>query len=246
MKKLIAILIILLLAVPVWAAEDKDKDSGKCPKTLMQKDCFSCHIAGNFKVKETAPDAHLVYPVFGMRIADDGPYGKIGYYHLKDIDASYIKSFFDYLDLKGIKKAVIDIHSPGGPLFDGQRIIGLIRDWQKNGGTVTTKVYSMAFSAGFLVFVSGDVRLVDEYAELMWHEIQSYSGFGFTISTPSDKEQEGKIMRHLQDVLHEYLSTRCKLSKEEIDRRVSKRQEWWMSGKKAVEFGFADGFIAGK
>jgi len=237
MKKLIAILIILFLAVPVWAAE-KEKESTKCPKTLMQKDCFSCHIAGDFRVKETAPDAHLVYPIFGMRIADG-----MGYYQLTDIDAGKVKSFFEYLALKGIKQAVIDIHSPGGPLFEGQRIIGLIRDWQKQGGTVTTKAHAMAFSAGFLVFISGDIRLVDEFAELMWHEILSYSGFGFTISTPSDKEQEGKIMRHLQDVLHRYLSTRCKLSKEEIDQKVSKRQEWWMSGKQAVEFGFADGFI---
>ncbi|MFH2076330.1 MAG: ATP-dependent Clp protease proteolytic subunit [Pseudomonadota bacterium] len=241
MKKLIAILIILLLAVPVWAAEDKDKDSGKCPKTLMQKDCFSCHIAGNFRVKETAPDAHLVYPVANMKILDG-----VGYYFMTYVDSDFIKSFFSYLDLHKVRKAIIEIHSSGGPLFEGQRIVGLIRDWQSSGGKVTTKLYAKGFSAGFLVFISGDVRLVDEYGELMWHEIQSFEGFGFKVETPSDKEDAAKVLRHLQDVLHEYLATRGKLTKEEIDQKVSKRQEWWMSGKQAVEYGLADGFIAGK
>jgi len=199
-------------------------------------------MSGNkFTLKETPADNHLVYPVSGMKIIGD-----TGYYLLTDITAGYVEAFFAYLKSKAIKKAVIDIHSPGGALFDGQKIVGLIREWQKSGGTVTTKVYSMAFSAGFLVFAAGDRRLVDPFAELMWHEIQSYSGFGMTISTPSDKEDAARIMRHLQDVLHEYLATRGKLTKKEVDQKVSKRQEWWMSGKKAVEFGFADGFIAGK
>jgi len=46
----------------------------------------------------------------------------------------------------------------------------------------------------------------------------------------------------LQDVRNTYLATRGKLSKAEIDARVAKK-EWWMSGKEAVELGFADGFI---
>ena len=238
MKKLLTILIVLLLSVPVWAEEDKDKDSGKCPKTLMQKDCFTCHVAGDFRVKETAPDAHLVYPVANMKLLDG-----VGYFFMTYVDSDFIKSFFSYLDLHKVRKAIIEIHSSGGPLFEGQRIVGLIRDWQSSGGKVTTKLYAKGFSAGFLVFISGDVRLVDRYGELMWHEIQSSSGFGFTVTTPSGTEQEGKILRHLQDVLHEYLAARCNLTKEEIDQKVNRRQEWWMSGKMAVEYGFADGFI---
>ena len=237
MKKLLTILIILLLAVPVWATE-KEKESTKCPKTLMQKDCFTCHVAGDFRVKETAPDAHLVYPVVNMKLLDG-----VGYYFMTHVDSDLIKSFFSYLDLHKVKKAIIEIHSSGGPLFEGQRIAGLIRDWQGSGGKVTTKLYAKGFSAGFLVFVAGDVRLIDKYGELMWHEIQSFEGFGFKVETPSDKEDAAKVLRHLQDVLHEYLATRCKFSKEQIDKKVSKRQEWWMSGKQAVEFGFADEFI---
>ncbi|MFH2073976.1 MAG: ATP-dependent Clp protease proteolytic subunit [Pseudomonadota bacterium] len=238
-KVLAALLIVIVTALPAWA-EDEKKVESKCPKTLLVENCLSCHVVsgGKFVLRETAPDAHLAYPISKMRIADG-----TGYYRLEIIDSDLVKSFFDYLDLHKIKKAEIEVHSPGGPLFEGQRIVGLIRGWQAKGGAVKTVLHAKAFSGGFFVFVAGSPRLVDEHAELMWHEIQSYEGFGFKISTPSDKEDDARIFRHLQDVLHEYLATRCKLTKEEIDAKVNKRQEWWMSGKQAVGYGFADGFI---
>jgi len=234
-----AMIVVLFLALPVWA-EEKKKIEAQCPKTLLIENCLNCHVVsdGKFVLRETAPDAHLTYPVSYMKILDG-----VGYYRLTAIDSDYVKSLFDYLDLHGIKKAEIEVHSPGGPLFEGQRIVGLIRGWQAKGGTVKTILHAKAFSGGFFVFVAGSPRLVDEHAELMWHEIQSYEGFGFKVSTPSDKEDDARIFRHLQDVLHEYLATRCKLTKQEIDAKVNKRQEWWMSGKQAVEFGLADGFI---
>ena len=42
--------------------------------------------------------------------------------------------------------------------------------------------------------------------------------------------------------LNDYLATRGKLTKQEIDAKIA-RKEFWMSGKEAVEFGFADEFI---
>jgi len=46
----------------------------------------------------------------------------------------------------------------------------------------------------------------------------------------------------LQDIRNDYLATRGKLTKQEIDAKIA-RKEFWMSGKEAVEFGFADEFI---
>ena len=42
--------------------------------------------------------------------------------------------------------------------------------------------------------------------------------------------------------LNDYLATRGKLTKQEIDAKIA-RKEFWMSGKEAVELGFADEFI---
>lgn len=229
---------VLLFCFPAWAQDETEKiQIISCPETTMQRDCLKCHVAGDFRVRETAPDADLVYPNDSVKIIDG-----IGHFYLTEIDSKSVKQFFDYLNLHGIKRAVIEIHSPGGALFDAQRIVGLIRSWQKNGGHVTMKLYGAAFSAGFYVFTAGDVRLVDEYADLMWHEIQSFEGFGFKVTTPSDKEEAAKILRHLQDVRNAYLATRGKLSKEEIDGKISKK-EFWMSGTEAVKLGFATGFM---
>ena len=72
--------------------------------------------------------------------------------------------------------------------------------------------------------------------------IQTFSGFGFKIETPSDKEEAARVLRHLQNIRNDYLATRGKLTKQEIDAKIA-RKEFWMSGKEAVEFGFADEFI---
>lgn len=245
MKKLLAILIIVFAASLTWAGEaDRMFPAAKCPKTTMISDCLKCHIVGNFKVRETLPDAHLTYPVKSMRLIVENN-NLVGCFLLTDIDSVGIDEFFNYLWLHEINKAVIEIHSPGGALFDAQRIVGIFRYWQSKGMKIETRLFGAAFSAGFYVFVAGDVRLVDEYADLMWHEIQSFSGFGLKIETPSDREEAAKILRHLQDVRNAYLATRGKLSKEEIDKKVSK-QEFWMSGADAVKYGFADRFISGK
>lgn len=255
MKKIALFLTIMFLAVPLWAAEDgKEVESviiSKCPivksrvKTATVSDCLKCHTAGRtYDLIETAPDAGRVYPFLGMRVITEGKTQK-GYYLLQGVLSYEVSKFFDYLDNHNITRAVIEIHSPGGSLFDAQRIVSLIQHWQSKGGKVETRLYGAAFSAGFYIFVSGDNRLVSESADLMWHEIQSFSGFGFKVDTPSDKEEAARILRHLQDVRHKYLATRGKLTKEQIDQRVFKK-EWWMSGPDAVELGFADGLITGK
>ena len=228
---------------PETTREDKAQFV-KCPETTMQRECLTCHIAGKmpgaktrFPVKEAAPDVWRVYPTPSMQIIEDE-----GYFFLTDIDSEAIKKFFNYLAQHQIKKAVIEMHSPGGALFDAQRIIGLMRYWQSQGIRIETRLFGAAFSAGFYIFTAGDVRLVDEYADLMWHEIQTFSGFGFQIETPSDKEEAARVLRHLQDIRNDYLATRGKLTKQEIDAKIA-RKEFWMSGKEAVEFGFADEFI---
>ena len=239
MKKLLTAIILVFLLSPAWAQE-KDEigfQPTQCPKTTMQRDCLKCHIIGDFRVIETAPDADLVYPNKSMQVID-----RVGHYYLTDIDSKGIEEFFSYLSRHKIKKAMIEIHSPGGALFDAQRIVNMIQYWQQRGGSVETRIYGMAFSAGFYIFVSGDHRLVSPNADLMWHEIQSFEGFGLKMTTPSDKEEAARILRHLQDVRHKYLATRGKLTKAEIDSQVAKK-EWWMTGSDAIKFGFADGLL---
>ena len=47
-------------------------------------------------------------------------------------------------------------------------------------------------------------------------------------------------MRHIQDTIQGWVAERCKLTKEELDDRVHKK-DFWCNGTEAVnEYGFAD------
>lgn len=219
----------------------KPKKEAICPITRMGDSCLSCHVRGNFRVRETAPDASLDYPVSSMKVLDCGKPDTKGYYLLTDVNDAAMYLFFRYLDEHGIIHAIIEIHSPGGSLMGAQRIIGLIESWKRKGGIVETHLYGIAASAGFQIFVAGTPgrRLACPSALLMWHELLSFEMFG-KVSTPSDKEEEARVLRFLQDTRNEWLAQHCKLTKKELDEKIRKR-EFWMTGEQAIEYGFADG-----
>jgi ATP-dependent protease ClpP protease subunit len=74
----------------------------------------------------------------------------------------------------------------------------------------------------------------------MWHELQTLEIFN--LSTPSNKEDEARVLRHLQDTANSWLAEVSNLSKEEVDELV-RYKELWVTGPEAVQYGFADGFI---
>lgn len=245
MKTLIAILTVLLFTVSGWAMEmPADKKApevkGKCPKTQVVgdvSDCLKCHVEGNFAVKETKRNADRKMP-YGMDVLSDGN-GEYGYMLLMDIKADPVKEFLDYLEHHKIKRAVIEIYSPGGSLFGAWRIIGLMNMAKTGGMIIETRCNGFAASAGFLIFISGSMghRTINPYCAMMWHELISFKML--SIDTPSSSEDEAKILRQLQNTGNAYIATRSNLSKEELDEKV-KRKEFWMNGKEAFDFGFAD------
>uniref|UniRef100_A0A6M3JH49 Putative protease n=1 Tax=viral metagenome TaxID=1070528 RepID=A0A6M3JH49_9ZZZZ len=244
-------MVLLMGYSPVWAQEEvSSKDQKKaakafeCPYSHIsdQDKCFKCHgIGKEFKViKETPEDAWRDYPSCHVRVIDG-----IGYYDLNGeighgITGGLIQGFFRYLLKHEIKTAVIEIQSPGGSLFEGWRVKGYIEAAQAQGIKVETRVYSFAASAGFLIFMAGDTRTVAPTAELMWHELMTFSMF--SLDTPSDKEDAARILRHLQDSANNWISERSGQDKDKLDAKIRKK-ELWVNGKEAVDMGFATGFI---
>ena len=255
MKKLIAILTVLLFvgllfAGSPWAMEmpkeEKTAVKGKCPKTQVVgdvNDCMRCHVEGSFAVKETKPDATNTYPNRATKIFQ----GKepFGYYVLDEILPDPLKEYLDYLEWKGIKKAVIELYSPGGSLFGAWRIVGIMNMAKSKGMIIETRCHGFAASAGFLIFISGSMghRSISPQSSIMWHELLSFKFL--SIDTPSSSEDEARILRSLQDTANEYISSRCNLTKEELDEKVRKK-ELWMNGKQAYEDGFADKLFSTK
>jgi len=253
MKKLFLIVIALALVVGVsYAASGPPEprppavinndppqlEKNNCPKTRMSMNCTSCHTVPDFKLKETNPENKYEYPLGGIRILGD-----TAYYVIENIHANQVQTFFDYVAWhKEVKTIVLDIFSPGGSLFHGYKIVGMMQDMKARGYIIETRCYGFGASAGFLIFTSGSKghRFISRIAQGMWHEIITFEMF--KVSGPSDKEDEARVLRHLQDGANEWLSSVSNLTKAEIDLLIRK-QEFWMNGAQAVKFGFADGFL---
>ena len=219
---------------------DKKKES-VCPYTLMQDNCMTCHIK-DWRLKEVKWDAVLDYPsgLKFYKIESEAP--SLAYYQLNKVNSNAFKTVLDYLDVHNIHYLIVDVQSWGGGAMEMWRIVGHIIQWKAEGNIIETQVNGAAISAGFVIFASGSKghRLVNPSAELMWHEAQMLEWP--EITTPTDTEKKAAIYRHFQDNCHIYLATVCNLTKEEIDKKV-RDLEWWMNGRDALKYGFADGLV---
>jgi len=251
MKKLLVILGILIvgtsLTVPFLVAEEPKEPAYKpfeCPKTHISKQekCMECHVTPSFKVKESLPCEAFQFPNTRTSITSNGSQ-KIGRFFLDDIADKQFRDALNYFYHHGIKRIIVEIHSPGGSLFDAWRIKGMVDEATANGILVETRIYGLAASAGFLIFCSGAERVATPTAEGMWHEL--ITGEFIAIKTPADKEDEAKILRHLQDVANNFIASKSKVPKETLDAKIRKK-EFWISGQEAFEMGFATRLIGGK
>ena len=211
-----------------------------CPKTLMKDSCMDCHVTPDMSIKEKKPDANREFPYQAtMHVIDEG---KTAVLFLTKITSGQVDAFFQYVAWHPeINKCIIEIMSPGGSLFEAWRIIGLIDVWKSRGMIIETRVHGMAFSAGFVIFVSGTKghRLASPTSELMWHELYTFAMF--KISRPSDTMDEAIVLRHLQDTASKFLADRSKLSAKEWDAKVHKK-EFWCNGEQAKKYGLSDGY----
>jgi len=247
MKKYIVILtsIVVLFATVGFAEEDKEKkETAICPKTKMDNGCLDCHVAPDFKLKEQKPDAHLVYPTnFHFLNYPENPEGSFSIGGIGANLPDQIEEIIIYLKRHKVSKLILDVHSAGGSVFDAWKVKGLLTEFENGGGIVETRLRGMALSAGFIIFCAGTKghRYATPEAELMLHEIGLYKGGLFYIEkvTPSSAEEEARILRHLQQTICDWLSTRGKLSSKELFEKARQR-EFWMNGKEAFEYGFVD------
>lgn len=242
--------ILLSDPIPTTIAEEKGtpQQIPHCPTTLISDNtkCLMCHVmSGNkFVVKKFPSDSHIVYPDNTKIIEANGKkeglyvmYGEIGPQEYDNL----FKAFNFYHEYN-ISKVTIEIYSYGGDLFSAWRIKGLSEEWVAQGGKLNTKVYGGAISAAAILFAIGQERIIHAQAEIMFHELWSFKFFD--VSTPSDKEDEARVLRHLQDNITSWLATRCNKTKNELDELMKKR-EYWLNGKEAFEIGLATKLING-
>jgi ATP-dependent protease ClpP protease subunit len=68
-------------------------------------------------------------------------------------------------------------------------------------------------------------------------------GLDGRVTDPPLRPKMARVLRHLQDTANGWLQECSNMTKEQIDQAI-KKKEMWINGKRAVELGFADGFVS--
>lgn len=174
-------------------------------------------------------DEEIELRIEGEIISDDDSW----FFEWLGIPHSAPNSFRKALSEHKGKNITVWIDSWGGDVFAG---VGIYNALKEHKGKVTVKVDGKAVSAGSIIAMAG-------------HEILMSPGSIMMVHNPwSRATGESKDMRKTADVLDEvkeailnvYL-TKSNKSRDEISKLMD--DEEWMSARKAVNEGFADGIL---
>lgn len=227
MKRLVwlFLLVFLVSVVPALGGESEKQKWVECKsKYHFQADCLACHIP---------PSGELKLPDGLKRV------GQTLYMTIKYMDFADTRGQFLAIQGMPINKIIIDLFSYGGSLFDAMAMVSLIQEQQVLGRIVEMRGRGIVASAGLLILLAGDRghRYIDKYSLIMFHELQSLEWV--KISTPSDKEEEARIYRLIQNKINAYIAARSKVSVVQLND-FTKKREFWVDASDAVKLGFAD------
>ena len=134
----------------------------------------------------------------------------------------------------GERDVVVNINSPGGDFFEGLAIYNILR---QHKGAVTVNILGMAASAAATIAMAGDVVNIAKAGFMMVHNVQSIA-----VGEKTDMRNWADIMEQFDEAAVGVYADRTGISEGEMAALLDK--ETWMTGKKAVEDGFADNFLS--
>ena len=142
------------------------------------------------------------------------------------------KMFRDELN-SGTGPIAVYINSPGGDCVAASQIYTMLTEYP---GRVTVKIDGTAASAASVVAMAGDEVLMSLTAMMMIHNPMT-GAWGNT----DDMKQAIEMLDEVKESIINAYERKTGLSRAKISHLMD--AETWMNAKKAVELGFADGFI---
>lgn len=136
-------------------------------------------------------------------------------------------------NMKG-KAVTVNLNSPGGDFFEGVAIYNLLREYE---GEVKVRVVGMAASAASIIAMAGDEVEIAESAFLMIH-----NAWTIALGNKDDMRETAAMLGKFDESMARVYEKRAGMDYEEIVKMMD--NETWLSGKEAVEMGFADSLLA--
>lgn len=129
------------------------------------------------------------------------------------------------------------INSYGGEVYATLDMISYIRRLQRQKYIVNTMCESIAMSGGFFIFITGNHRSCQEFAEFMCHDQRMVVYDLVTMGTLRDMFAEwSKQWKVLKEIVMEYTD----ITDEQLESYVSRKEDWFISANEAIKLKVAD------
>lgn len=164
------------------------------------------------------------------KTADVSIHAEIGYWGVS------AKQFMEQLRLLGedITTINLSIHSPGGEVLDGWAIFNALK---MHPAKVIVTIKGLAASMASVVMLAGDEILIPSNAYVMIHRVS-----GGVFGDADEMKQMADTIAKLEDGIVAAYTERSGLTEKEVRKMME--AETWLSGKEAVDKGFADKLLA--
>ena len=159
----------------------------------------------------------------------------------KDVARSVIERIRELAN-DNTRPITLYINSAGGNVTDGLAIHDSIRQLVARGIEVTIVVQGMAYSMASVVLQAASTghRLAQPHAWIMIHEPAKWAGWQSTTAAAHHLDRP----KQMQTQIYELLANRSGRPLQKIIRDT-KRTDFYLDAKKALEYGIIDGIIDG-
>lgn len=127
------------------------------------------------------------------------------------------------------------INSFGGDIYSGLALIDII---DNSLTPIHTICHGSAMSMGLVIYTAGHYRTASKYSTFMYHEA-SYPVEGKVIH----HKQELAETERIDNICDDYLISKTKLTKKELDNIKNKQTDWYFDVKTALEYGIVNKII---
>ncbi len=145
------------------------------------------------------------------------------------------KTFRDELNAVETNNICVRINSNGGSVFAASAIATMLRDMREAGKTVTCKIDGICASAAVLVALACGRIAIAESAYMMVHDPMSEL---LGLYNASEMREMADVLDTIKSGIVAAYVTRTGLTEKECEKMMARST--WMTGKEAVEKGFAD------